>query len=163
MAIILHTAVQECLGKLISLTTYPGILEKKGLGIDPLEVKLNVKDFYKLLNNRSGSIKSFLMNQNIIAGIGNIYSDEILFQTGINPATNVNKLKENDLKNIYQKMNSVLKKAVSVNADHEKLPRNYLVDNRKTGADCPKCRGKIKKQTIGGRSSYFCDKHQKKN
>ena len=59
-------------------------------------------------------------------------------------------------------MNSVLKKAISVNADSDKLPRNYLVTHRSSGEDCPKCKGKIKKQTIGGSSSYFCNKHQKK-
>ena len=137
-------------------------INNKKLGIDPLNKKLNVNDFYKLFKNRTGSIKTALMNQNILAGIGNIYSDEILFQAGIHPATDLKRLKENDLKIIYQKMNTVLKKVVSVNADFEKLPKTYLVENRKKDENCPKCRGKILKRTIGGRSSYFCSKHQKK-
>ena len=150
------------LGKVDLIDDIGEYIKKKKLGIDPLEDKLNLKDFYKLFNNRSGSIKSALMNQNILAGIGNIYSDEILFQAGIHPAANIKKLKESDLKNIYHKMNSVLKKAISVNAEPDELPKTYLVENRKNGEDCPKCNGKIKKQTIGGRSSYFCTKHQKK-
>ena len=150
------------LGKVDIVDKVETYIEKKKLGIDPIEGKLNTKNFYQLFHNRSGSIKSILMNQNVIAGIGNIYSDEILFQAGIHPFTKVKRLKENDLKNIFQKMNLVLKKAVSVNADFEKLPRTYLVENRKKDKNCPKCSGKIKKQTIGGRSSYFCSKHQKK-
>jgi formamidopyrimidine-DNA glycosylase len=150
------------LGKVDIIDNVETYIEKKKLGIDPIEGKLKPKDFYRLFKNRSGSIKSVLMNQNVIAGIGNIYSDEILFQSGIHPFKNVKKLKENDLKNLYQKMNLVLKKAVSVNAEFEKLPRTYLVENRKKDKNCPRCGGKIKKQTIGGRSSYFCSRHQKK-
>ena len=151
------------LGKIDLVDDISGYIEEKKLGVDPIEGKLSVKDFCKLFNNKkSVSIKSALMNQNILAGIGNIYSDEILFQAGVHPATHVNRLKENDLKNIYQKMNSVLKKVISVKADHEKLPGRYLIRNRNYDKDCPMCSGKIKKKTIGGRSSYFCNKHQKK-
>ncbi|MFZ0452266.1 MAG: DNA-formamidopyrimidine glycosylase [Ignavibacteriaceae bacterium] len=149
------------LGKVDIIDNVEAYLEKKKLGIDPLEGKISVKDFYKLFKNRSGSIKAALMNQNILAGIGNIYSDEILFQAGIHPVSNLKRLKEDDLKIIYQKMNMVLKKAVSVNADFEKLPETYLSENRKKDENCPKCSGKIVKKTIGGRSSYFCSKHQK--
>ena len=137
-------------------------IKKKKLGVDPFEYILSFNDFLKLFRKRNGSIKAALMNQSILAGIGNIYSDEILFQSGIHPAVNVKKLKENELKDIYQKMNSILKKAISVNANPDELPRNYLLTHRNPGEDCPKCSGKIKRQTIGGRSSYFCNKHQKK-
>jgi formamidopyrimidine-DNA glycosylase len=150
------------LGKVDIIDNVETYIEKKKLGIDPLEGKINVKDFYKLFKNRSGSIKSALMNQNILAGIGNIYSDEILFQAGIHPVSDLKKLKEKDFKNIYQKMNTVLNKATSVNADPEKLPKTYLVEKRKKDENCPKCSGKIMKETIGGRSSYFCSRHQKK-
>lgn len=150
------------LGKVDLINDVSGYIVKKKLGIDPIESKLNVKDFCKLFKNKSGSIKSVLMNQNILAGIGNIYSDEILFQAGIHPATPVERINESDIKTIYQKMNSVLKKVISVKAEHEKLPGSYLILSRNKGEDCPKCSGKIEKKTIGGRSSYFCSKHQKK-
>lgn len=150
------------LGKIDLIDDVSGYIEKKKLGTDPIEGKLGVKDFYKLFENKSGSVKSALMNQNILAGIGNIYSDEILFQAGIHPADKVNRLQRNDFKKIYQKMNSVLKKAISIQSDTEKFPGSYLIVNRNNGEDCPRCTGKIKKQTIGGRSSYFCNEHQKK-
>jgi formamidopyrimidine-DNA glycosylase len=146
-------------GLIDDLTKY---VKEKKLGIDPLDEKLNLKKFYELFNGRTGTIKSALMNQSILAGIGNIYSDEILFQAGIHPALNIKKLKEADLKTIYRKINSILKKAISVKADYEKFPQGYLLHDRKPGTDCPKCSGKIIKKTIGGRSSYFCNKHQKK-
>ncbi len=150
------------LGRIDLVDDLSGYIKMKKLGIDPIEDKLSFKEFSELFNNRNGSIKTGLMNQSILAGIGNIYADEILFQADIQPGSNIKKLNEDDLKKIYQKMNSVFKKAISVNADHEELPGNYLLTHRKPGEDCPKCSGKIKKQTIGGRSSYFCNKHQKK-
>ena len=137
-------------------------IKKKKLGLDPLEDKFNFKNFYELFNGRAGAIKSALMNQSILAGLGNIYSDEILFQAGIHPASKIENLKEDDLKTIYQKINTVIKKAISIKADSEKFPKSYLLNDRKTGTGCPKCSGKIMKKTIGGRSSYFCNKHQKK-
>ena len=137
-------------------------IKNKRLGIDPVEDNLSFEKFYEIFKNRSCSIKTGLMNQSILAGIGNIYADEILFQVGIHPDSLIKKLKENDLKNLYRKMKSVLKKAISVNADYDKMPKNYLLNHRKPGKDCPKCSGKIKRITIGGRSSYFCNEHQKK-
>jgi formamidopyrimidine-DNA glycosylase len=150
------------LGRVSLTDSVEGYIKKKKLGPDPIENQLSFKDFLELIGNRTGSIKTTLMNQNIIAGIGNIYSDEILFQAGIHPATNIQKLNEDDLKKIYQNMNSVLKKAISVDAEPKDLPVNYLINFRKPGKECPKCSGIIKRQTIGGRSSYFCNKHQKK-
>jgi formamidopyrimidine-DNA glycosylase len=150
------------LGKIDVINDIDEYIEKKKLGPDPLEDNLSFEDFYDILKDRKGSIKSTLMNQKVIAGIGNIYSDEILFQSGIHPASSVNGLNENNLKNIYKKMVSVLGKAVAVNADADKFPRTYLLPHREGGNSCPKCSGKIVKKMIGGRSSYLCNKHQKK-
>ena len=150
------------LGKIDIVDNIDSFIEKKKLGADPLEDNLSSKRFKKLISKRTGTVKSFLMNQKIIAGIGNVYSDEILFQAGIHPASLLNKLKKADIKNLYKKMNTVLKKAISANADPEKLGSKYLLPNRENETMCPKCSGKIKKKTIAGRSSYFCSKHQKK-
>jgi formamidopyrimidine-DNA glycosylase len=150
------------LGKVGLIDDISEYIKKKKLGLDPIGDKLSFRNFYELFDGRTGTIKSALMNQSILAGIGNIYSDEILFQAGIHPSLNVKKLREDDLKTIYQKINTILKKAISVKMDSEKFPKSYLLNNRKPGTDCSKCNGKIMKETIGGRSSYFCNKHQKK-
>ncbi|MEO8399624.1 MAG: DNA-formamidopyrimidine glycosylase [Ignavibacteriaceae bacterium] len=149
-------------GKIDLVDDADGYIKKKKLGADPIEDKISFKKFYELLQNKKGTIKSILLNQQIIAGIGNLYSDEILFQAGIHPGLSIKKIKENEFKNIYNKMNSVLKKAISVKADENKFPKSYLFVHRKTGDDCPKCSGEIDKKTIAGRTSYFCKKHQKK-
>ncbi|MBD3338931.1 MAG: formamidopyrimidine-DNA glycosylase [Candidatus Lokiarchaeota archaeon] len=141
-------------------------LKNKNLGKDALSI--NKKQFLKLTEKSKGSIKTFLMDQSKIAGIGNIYTDEILFQLGIHPKKKVEDLEEKELEKLFEKMKNVLKEAIKHSAIREKMPRNYLIKKRadlahnKEKADkCPKCGGKIKNITVGGRSAYFCSKHQK--
>jgi formamidopyrimidine-DNA glycosylase len=101
------------------------------------------------------------MNQHIIAGIGNIYSDEILFQAEINPNTNINKLNEKSLKKLFEKMKNVLRTAIDRKANFEDFPNNYLIPHRSKGGKCPKGDNDLQIIKISGRTSYFCPKHQK--
>ena len=137
-------------------------IEKKKLGPDPAADKFNLLKFREILDGKRGTIKSTLMDQKTISGLGNIYSDEILFNAGIHPASKTEKLNNDQIAKIYHMMDKVLNKVIDINADIQKMPRTYLLPNRKPGEDCPRCSGKIRKKTIGGRSAYFCDKHQKK-
>ncbi len=148
-------------GEIDGVTNPDDFIKEKELGPDPIEDEIDFKTFKELFNNRTGAVKSALMNQQILAGIGNIYSDEILFQAKIFPGKSLNKIDDKELKKIYRMMNKVLEKAIKVKADPEKMPNFYLIHHRNPGDDCPKCDGKIKKKTIGGRSSYYCNKHQK--
>jgi formamidopyrimidine-DNA glycosylase len=150
------------LGKIFLIDDKQKFIEKKKLGPDPLSKEFNLFMFRKILDGKRGTIKSALMDQRTISGIGNIYSDEILFNAGIHPASKTEKLNDNQVKKIYHMINMILNKVIDANADEKRMPRTYLLQNRKAGGDCPRCSGKIRKKTIGGRSSYFCDKHQKK-
>ena len=78
------------------------------LGPEPLEPFFDFKKFREILADKRGKIKTVLMNQEIIAGIGNIYSDEILWEAGIHPLQPVEKLNEEELKNIFNAMKKVL-------------------------------------------------------
>ncbi|MFZ0391247.1 MAG: DNA-formamidopyrimidine glycosylase family protein [Calditrichia bacterium] len=133
----------------------------KDLGIDPWRQELDLGKFKERLQGRSGAVKSALMNQQIFAGIGNIYSDEILYQSDVHPETPVNNLNEKQLKSLHSKMNHVLKMAIEKKADPQQMPQSWLLPRRKQGEKCPRCGGEIQKITVSGRSSYFCSKHQK--
>jgi len=150
------------LGKIFLIDDKPKFIEKKKLGPDPLADDLSFSVFRETLNRKRGAIKSALMDQKTISGIGNIYSDEILFNARIHPASKTEKLKDDHIKKIYQMMNKVLNKAIDTGVNLNRMPHTYLFWNREAGEDCPRCSGKIRKKTIGGRSSYFCDTHQKK-
>ena len=135
--------------------------EKKNLGPDPLTKNFKETAFLKIFKKKTGTIKAALMNQKNIAGIGNIYSDEILFHSGIHPNTALKKLNEKKLKNIFSDMRKILKKVIAANAELKNIPSSFLLNHRKSGEKCPKCGGKIKRKKITGRLSYFCAKHQK--
>ncbi|MEF8848276.1 MAG: DNA-formamidopyrimidine glycosylase family protein, partial [Candidatus Thermoplasmatota archaeon] len=90
---------QRLLGKISIIKDINQYLKQKNLGPDALDIDFS--DFYSRYKDRRGKIKSGLMNQKIIAGIGNIYADEILFQTGIHPETKLNNINKAQLKIIY--------------------------------------------------------------
>jgi formamidopyrimidine-DNA glycosylase len=136
------------------------LAQEHDLGPDALEIEAN--EFVEKLSSRGGSIKSALMNQSIVAGIGNVYSDEILFQTGLHPASKVNALDEDALRELHKKMHHVLRTASKKGGNGQKAPAGWLLGKRGPDNDCPKCGGKLSKTTINGRTAWFCPKCQTK-
>ncbi len=145
--------------------------EIKELGPEPLEKSFTFNKFKEILKNKKGKIKQVLMDQSVIAGIGNIYSDEILWEAKIHPFKDVSKLTEVELKRIHQAMQNILKKAIAVKGESisdfrrisgqkggfDPLRKVY----RREGKKCPRCGAIIKRAKIGGRSAHFCPKCQK--
>jgi len=146
-------------GKVILAEGREEFIEMQGLGPDALS--LDEEGFVEIMEAKRGRIKSALMDQKTISGIGNIYSDEILYHAGIKPDKKMNDLGMADLEIVYEKMIFVLNTAVENGADYGKMPENYLIIRREEGARCGICGGKIKNIKIGGRSAYFCPRHQK--
>ncbi len=145
--------------------------ELKNLGVEPLDKDFTFKKFKEVLRKRKGRIKQVLMDQKIIAGIGNIYSDEILFKAGVNPFRLINSLSEEELKKIYLAMKEILSLSIRLQgesfADY-RLPNGerggfdkMIKVYRREGKKCFRCKGVIQRKIIGGRSTYFCPKCQK--
>ncbi|PZR37803.1 MAG: formamidopyrimidine-DNA glycosylase [Azospira oryzae] len=137
-----------------------GFIKKRGYGDDALQIDQD--RFLGLFRKRKVAIKTALMNQHLLAGVGNEFSDAILFQTKIHPLSVSGKLSIDHLKAIFLVMKKILKEAVSYNADRNKLNHYFLLNQRKAGLVCPRCKGKTEFQTIGGRSSYFCPSCQER-
>lgn len=152
---------QRKLGRIGLIKDLEQFIKRQNLGIDALSRALDLERFTDLLQSRRGAVKTFLMNQSVIAGIGNIYSDEILFQSGIHPKKNVKKLSANRIDTLFNNTKRVLNTAIEVEADPKRMPSNYLLPHRDPGEQCPHCKGKIKRITVNGRGTYFCSKHQK--
>lgn len=144
------------------------------LGPEPLEKSFNVRLFTeRLLTSTKRPIKMVLMDQTIIAGIGNIYSDEMLHSARINPKRTTKSLEEEEFKLLFTAMQNVLKKGINFGGDSMSDYRNvegkrgefqekhfvYL----RTNLPCNKkdCPGIIRKETIGGRSVHYCPICQK--
>ena len=90
--------------------------EFKNLGPEPLDKRFTFQEFKKVLPQK-GKIKQVLMDQSVIAGIGNIYSDEILWEARVHPLKNVSDLSEQELKKIYQAIKKVLKTAIALKGE----------------------------------------------
>ncbi len=145
----------------------------KNLGPEPLN-GLSLEVFKKQLSKRPNKkIKTVLIDQEILAGIGNIYSDEILWTVGIHPERLVKNIENDEFKKMYDAMKKVLKKGVEMGGDSMSDYRNIYGKKgnfqnshkayRRTGQNClkPGCKGKIIRKIIGGRSAHFCSIHQK--
>jgi formamidopyrimidine-DNA glycosylase len=145
--------------------------ELKNLGPEPLEIDFPL--FKKLFQGRKARLKSLLLNQNFIAGIGNIYADEILFQAKLHPLTPASHLGDDDLQRLLKAMRDVLRKAIVhkgssirsfTNAEGKRGKfQNYHQVYGRESQSCFICGEKIKRLRLGGRSSSFCPRCQKEN
>lgn len=151
------------LGHVYLSTDLKSFVDQKDLGPDVCSSDLNREAFHELLKDRRGMIKSALMDQSLMAGIGNVYSDEILFQAGIHPRQSISDLKTDIIDLIYDRVNEVLQTAIDNKADPGNFPASYITPLRGyTEAKCPKCGGEIQRVEVSGRSSYFCPSCQRK-
>lgn len=135
-------------------------LKQRKWGPDALSISKD--DFMRSVRKKGVAIKTVLLDQKIVAGIGNEYSDEILFRSKLHPEVKPLDLTEKKLAEVYQNSMKVLKEAVKANADRSKMKKLFFVLNRKPGNACPGCGGLISSKTVGGRTAYFCPKCQKK-
>jgi len=151
---------QRLFGKVIVVNSIEEFVRDKQLGKDALD--MGYAEFREMISSSGTTVKSLLMDQKRIAGIGNIYSDEILFQAQIHPGKKSSSLSDKEIKKLYEKTMSVLQTAVSKNIKSESFPDSWLINKRRKGGVCPVCSGKVKQIRVAGRSAYFCSSCQKK-
>jgi len=140
------------------------------LGPEPLDISF--LQFKQLFSKKHGVIKSVLMDPMFIAGIGNIYSDEILWLASLHPLSRVEKLSESQIKTVWQATKKILTKAIELkgsSVDDYRTPegergqfQNATRAYHHTGSKCSKRDGGIiNRMRVGGRSAHFCSHHQK--
>jgi formamidopyrimidine-DNA glycosylase len=134
-------------------------IKLKRLGPDALLV--DFEEFQNILGDRKGMIKPLLLNQNLIAGIGNLYADEILYQTGIHPVTRADQIDASQLKHLFLNMKKVLKKAIKYQDKPGSLPKTYLLPHRHKGGQCPEG-GDLEIIKVGGRTTFLCPGRQER-
>ncbi|CAB4953454.1 unannotated protein [freshwater metagenome] len=138
------------------------------LGIDALSAPVTWKNFGGLLTLRSAKLKTALMDQRVLAGIGNIYSDEILFHSGLRFDRSTDSLKPEDVRRLYRSTVEVLQEALRLRgsslADAQYVdlfgkPGGYQAEHQvyaRDGLPCRRCRQTITKEKFTGRTTYFC-------
>lgn len=148
------------LGSIAWVDDIDEFVEKDRLGPDPLADRVGRAEFVDLVGSRKGSIKSTLMNQEVLAGLGNVYVDELLFQAGIHPASETASLDDGHLRDLHRSMRRVIDGAIDHGADVDRIPTTWLLPHREPGAPCPRCEGRIEKSRVGQRATYACTRHQ---
>jgi formamidopyrimidine-DNA glycosylase len=146
------------LGRIGLTSSVEEFVERRRLGPDALAV--DEVTFDKILERSRGAVKGFLMDQHKLAGLGNIYSDEVLFQARIDPRSDCRHLSVTDVRSLYRAIQDVLDMSIRNRTDFSKFPSRYLLHSRKKGSPCPLCGGTLGTITIGGRTTYYCPQCQ---
>jgi formamidopyrimidine-DNA glycosylase len=138
-------------------------------GCEPLDVTLD--RFITLFHVRKTPIKSALLNQKLLRGVGNIYADESLFRAGIRPRRRAASLTRENLRRLYKSVQEVLKEAIALGGssvsdyvDSDGQEGAFQLEHRvygREGERCLRCKATIKRMVIAGRSSHYCPKCQK--
>ena len=142
------------------------------LGIDVSSEEFTLNNFKKLLNLTNVTIKSLLMDQGRLAGIGNIYANEILFDAGLHPTRPAGSLSKGEIQRLYQSIRKIIQMAIErfgttytayltvegTAGENQEFLKVY----QKNGESCPVCGSTIDKMILNSRSTFFCKKCQKK-
>ena len=144
--------------------------ELSSLGPEPLG--LTLEDLSRILRARKGRTKSLFLDQRIIAGIGNIYADEILFDSGIHPQTSVAALSDNDIGRLWTSLRKILAQAIEAKGsslrdyvDADGCAGGFQLFHKvydREGEPCVKCGRQVRRIVVGGRGTYFCPTCQRK-
>jgi len=139
------------------------------LGLSPLDKKFTLDYFKQLLDDNRGNIKSFLLDQKNIAGIGNVYVQDPLFEARIHPKRKIQSLTEKEREALYESMRSILRESIRLGGlAYEKdfygkyggYGKNQYRIAYKPGQPCPVCQTAIEKVKTGSTSSFICPKCQ---
>ncbi len=145
----------------ISLTSGPEeFAREQNLGPDAGRVGQD--EFTRMMDGRRGMLKTTLMNQSVIAGLGNVYTDEVLFQARLHPETKVKSLSREQLRGLHRIIQRVIRVALNHDADARDFPRTYLAPHRGAGEDCPRCGADIRRIEVNQRGTYICPRCQQR-
>ncbi len=145
---------QRMFGKLGLTSDAEAYFQARKLGPDALTVDLET--FVAALQKRKGQLKPALMDQSLVAGVGNVYADEALYQTGLHPGRQASGLSAKELTALHQQVVDVLQHTVAVAADRDQLPAHYMLHQRHPKAVCPSGGHRLSIESFGGRTTYFC-------
>jgi formamidopyrimidine-DNA glycosylase len=141
-------------------------LDQVFASLGPDAPKITLDQFFRAMQGRRGAVKAWLLNQKMLAGLGNIYADEALFKAGIHPLAQPGRIPKAAARRLHQAVKKVLASAVTLQGtsfrdyiDIEGRPGNFqplLKVYQRSGEPCHRCGRAIRRVVVGGRSSHFC-------
>ncbi len=157
--------------KLIKKDELENTVEIKKQGYEPGDKELTSSYLLSCFKNKSTAIKTILLDQTIISGLGNIYVNEVLFASKINPFKKASQITKNEAENIAVSADKIIKKAIEMGGTTIKSYtsslgvtgrfQSELMVHKREGEKCKVCNTIIKNEKINGRSTYYCPKCQK--
>lgn len=155
-------ASQRKLGQVELIASVEDYIHQHNLGPDAMSRSFDLSSFKKALSKaKRSTVKTALMDQSLLAGIGNVYSDEIMYQSNIHPSRRVGQLDEAMMKRLFTKTKHVLRKAIEYRADPRKFPESWITPYRRSRRKFAGCVGPIESIKVSGKTSYFCPQSQK--
>ena len=151
---------QRKFGEIELIEDVDEFLDTRGIGSDALH--LDLTEYHSIFRTQRGAVKAILLNQKLMAGIGHLYADEILFHACIHPAMEAARLDDKALRRLFRATRYVLEKAIALKTDFNRVPNSWLLTRRGKRGKCPRCGRALKSATIGGRTSWFCTHCQKR-
>jgi formamidopyrimidine-DNA glycosylase len=141
---------------LLRMATLAVDIDESHLGVDVLE--LTTTQLQAVTGRTSQAIKTVLMDQRRIAGIGNLIADEILYQAGLDPRRRANELDVDDVATLWTAIRRTRQRVLERNGSHQ----GVLIQSgsRERGERCPRCGVEVQRIQVGGRTTYFCPQHQ---
>lgn len=143
----------------------------KDLGVEPLTPAFRIKEFCDVLSRRKQKIKALLLDQSLIAGMGNIYTDEALFRSRIHPERQAAEVSMKEARALFRAVKAILNEGIAfggtsvrdyVDAEgNEGRFQDMLRVYGKKGQSCPRCGEPIRRIKAAGRGTYFCPRCQK--
>jgi formamidopyrimidine-DNA glycosylase len=141
-------------------------LKRQRIGVEPLTRRFTARQLQDKLARRSIPLKTTIMDQSVVGGIGNIYADESLWRAKLHPRRPANSLTPAEITRLHRAIRLVLDYAVREGAAF--VPHGKAISDRafpychgRAGSPCPRCRTTIQKEWVGGRGTHFCPKCQK--
>lgn len=134
-------------------------LKQKKVNTDATEITF--EEFKQQLNTRKTVIKSVLLNQATVAGLGNWIVDEVLFIAKVNPSAKSSDLSDSQIRRIFDAMREVVQLAIEKEANYVYFPSSYLIHARGWGkpafnTDCPNCKQPLRIEKVAGRTTFYC-------
>ena len=145
---------QRKFGKVGLVSSIDQFVAEHHLGPDAL--RINRSEFIERASGHRKAIKSVLLDQTVLSGIGNLYADEALFQAKIHPETRADTISRKKMADLHRQIGTILRSSIAVSSDFDALPDWYLLRNRQEGVECPRGNGRLAATKVGGRTTIYC-------
>jgi formamidopyrimidine-DNA glycosylase len=151
---------------LLPSVSVDAFLKRQKIGVEPLTRRFTARDFGARLKRRGIPVKTTIMDQSVVGGIGNIYADESLWRARLHPRRTASSLSETEVNRLHRSIRAVLDYAVREGAafvPHGKAisDRDFPYCHGRAGSPCPRCGTIIQKEWVGGRGTHFCPRCQR--